>query len=375
MSQGFPGQGNWPAQGGWGRQHDQGFSAQAGFPQQGNPPPAFGPSGSGPRGFGQQGFGQPGFGGPGWPAQPPQQQVPGRPPRRSLKPLIIGALAVVGLVIAGLIAYSLLSAPRYENDDYVPPSAEVEVPLPDAQVSEVEALLTANAVYAQTVPEPVRCEPANPNLDVPNATDDEVQAYIEDIVACSMRVWDPAFRGSNRWELPRPKANVYGESVTTPCGTSGPNGLYCAANQQIYFSRNVPAWQDPLIIDDVITHEFGHHVQARTLVLVATAYSQRQVDRDTALELNRRIELQADCFEGLIIRSIARSRDYSPQQIEAIRNSIHDGGDDTIAEQLGREVERGHGTSAARVYWWSRGINSSDVGQCNTFIAPSHEVP
>lgn len=355
MSQGYSGQSNWSTQGGWGQQGPTPGWPQAPMPAQG--------------GWGPQGPA------PGWQAPMPQPPFPGQKPRRSLKPVIIGALAVVGLVIIGLIAYSLLSSPRYENDDYVPPPAGAEVPLPSARVSEIEAILTANELYAQVVPEPVRCEPATPDLDVPNATDAEVQAYLDDIVACSMRVWDPAFRGTNRWELPRPKTNVYGASVSTPCGTSGPNGLYCGANQQIYFSRNVPQWQHPIIIDDVITHEFGHHIQARALLMAATRYSQQQVAKEASLEFDRRVELQADCFEGLTIRSIARSRDYSPQDIAAIRDSIHEGGDDTIAEQIGREVERGHGTSAARVYWWSRGISSADVRQCNTYIAPSHEVP
>jgi predicted metalloprotease len=311
---------------------------------------------------------------PAWGGAGGQFPAPQPPRRRGLGPVILAGLGVLGVIMLGLVAYSVFSGPDYQNEDYVPPPPGNVKPFPDAPVSEVENLVTRNSLYAQTVPRPVSCVLSNPDMDIDAASNAEVKAYIDELMACNMRVWDPPFQATGEYELVRPAVNVYGESVTTPCGggeAMGPNAVYCSANQEVYWSRAItgflPLLSEPHAVDMVMAHEFGHGIQARTLILQANAYSQRQVDRSEALEMNRRIELQADCFAGLWVQSVAESMDYSQAEI---RNMI------AAIEQTGDEpgTEGDHGQAASRGYWIQIGMSRADVGGCNTHIADGDVV-
>ena len=337
MTQGFTPQ--WPTQPGWA-----------------GPAPARGP-------------------GPSWGA--PTGPAPSPPPRRrSLGPVILAALIVVGVIMLGLIVYSLTSQsqPPFQNDDYVPPAPGTGSPLPRLAGTDPEAILTSNSLYAQTVPRPVRCEPSNPDLDIDAASDAEVTTYIDEIIACNMRVWNPPFEGTGEYELVRPVVNVYGDSVTTPCGggrAMGPNASYCGANQEVYWSRvitrHLPALSAPHAVDMVMSHEFGHAIQARTVILQATGYSQQSLSRSEALELHRRLELQADCFAGLWVQSVAESMSYSSNDITNLIAAMAQVGD-----RPGTEGD--HGQSQSRTYWIQVGMSGDDVGRCNTYIAESDLV-
>lgn len=294
-----------------------------------------------------------------------------------LAPIVIGAL-VVSLALVGFLGYSLGSGPDYQNDDYVPPPPGPAAPLPSGSADDAYARVTANDLYAQSIPEPVRCEQPDPDFDVLSATDEEVATYINDLMTCAMRVWNPAFEAT-RWELTRPEVTVYRESITTPCGSGrpdGPNARYCITDQGVYFSRNVAEWQRPHIIDEVMAHEFGHHVQARAGILGAERYL-RESSRGGGMsrELSRRSELQADCFEGMFMRSIQLSRGYTDSQIAEIKQSVYASGDETRRRRGGGPARGGHhGTGDSRVYWWNQGFTGTDIGRCNTYTAPSELV-
>ncbi|NNG21251.1 hypothetical protein HJ590_17155 [Naumannella sp. ID2617S] len=394
MSQGFSG-GPWGQQGG-------GTPSQS-WGQQSFGQPGFGQQGFGQQGFGQgQGFGQPQFGSPqfgqpqfgspqgqqGWGQQQPGQpggwggpQFPTPKPKRSLKPFLIAALAVVGLAIVALVVNSMLQ-PRYQNDDYTPPAPGDVKPFPDADESEAKAITDDNALYKQQVPVPVRCELRNPNMNVVTATDAEVKDYIDDLMACNMRVWDQPFKGTGKYELVRPIVNIYGASGTSPCGGGkavGPNAFYCPANQQVYYSRKIheahPAlaiMAQPHVIDEVMAHEFGHALQGRTLILFANQYQQTKVDKKEALELNRRIEVQADCFAGMYLQSVGRSMNYTDKNWQDIQTSVRNGGDDVLSGKP--DVWGNHGNAASRLYWVQVGLTSTDIAKCNTMTAPAQYV-
>ncbi len=283
----------------------------------------------------------------------------------------------------GFILYSLLSGPDYQNDDYVPPPPGTLAPFPDAQVSEVDTLLTANPLYAQTLPVPVRCDLTNPDLHLPSATDDEVKAYIDDLMACNMRVWDQPFQGTQRFQLVRPAVNIYRDSAQTPCGSFGPNGLYCSANQQVYFSRlypeihpNLAVTNEPHVIDEIMSHEFAHGIQARTVLLVGGRYKERQAANEAqGREFARRVELQADCFAGMFLQSVHQSVGYTETDFEQISRAMRASGDDELANRPNDPAVRGgHGHGVSRLYWLQVGLTSTDVGRCNTFTAPSDYV-
>jgi predicted metalloprotease len=83
------------------------------------------------------------------------------------------------------------------------------------------------------------------------------------------------------------------------------------------------------------------------------------------------MELQADCFAGLWGNHADRSRQVLEQgDIEEALGAATAIGDDRLQrEGQGYVVPESftHGTSAQRVHWFTRGIESGDVGDCNTF--------
>lgn len=316
----------------------------------------------------------------------PGGQFPGSPRgrKRSPLPLILGGLAVVVLAMVGLGLYSVLGGPDYQNDDYVPPPPGDVKPFPDFRVSEAETLLTQHAIYGEQLATPIRCELSNPDMDMATATDEEVKAYIDELMACNMRVWDQPFRGTGTYELVRPVVNIYRESVTSPCGGGAkePNAFYCSANQQVYFSRDLdkihPALaviNQPHVVDGIMAHEFAHGMQARLLVLQSFAYRANQSDRRAAFELQRRVELQADCFAGMYVQAVATSSEYTSEDVNNIIESMRAVGDDNLANRPDDPgIVGNHGHGASRVYWHQVGLTSTDIGACNTFVAPAEHV-
>jgi hypothetical protein len=98
---------------------------------------------------------------------------------------------------------------------------------------------------------------------------------------------------------------------------------------------------------------------------------QRRVDRVEANQLSVRQELQADCFAGIWAHHANRSRHILEQgDIEEALNAASSIGDDRLQHQAkGYVVPEAftHGSSAQRVRWFKRGVQTGNVEQCNTF--------
>jgi hypothetical protein len=123
----------------------------------------------------------------------------------------------------------------------------------------------------------------------------------------------------------------------------------------------------------VIAHEVGHHVQNQLGILPRAEQAKRGVSRAEANNLQVRVELQADCFAGVWAHHADQSRQLLEQgDIEEGLNAAAAIGDDRLQRQGRGYVSPEsftHGTSAQRVGWFKRGIESGDVGQCETFSA------
>jgi len=98
-------------------------------------------------------------------------------------------------------------------------------------------------------------------------------------------------------------------------------------------------------------------------------------ERSSAAESNAlsvKIELQADCFAGVWARRAQAERGWRLEQgdIETALNAASMIGDDTLQKKArGTVVPETftHGTSAQRVSWFKRGVDSGDINQCDTF--------
>jgi predicted metalloprotease len=190
------------------------------------------------------------------------------------------------------------------------------------------------------------------------------------------KTWAAVFaKNGNAFEAPA--LRFYDRNGVSGCGAaqSAMGPFYCPTDRTIYLDTsffdelaNRFGAKGDFAQDYVIAHEFGHHIQN----LLGTSDKVQQIQRSSnATEGNAasvKLELQADCFAGVWA---ADNRDrMEPGDLEEGLTAAHAIGDDTLQQQSqGRVVPDSftHGTSAERMKWLKRGIDSGDLAQCDTF--------
>lgn len=202
-------------------------------------------------------------------------------------------------------------------------------------------------------------------------------------LADTENVWNKLFaQAGKRYEEPR--LVLFSGQIRSACGmaaaATGP--FYCPGDHKVYIdlsfydelSRRFGAPGD-FARAYVIAHEVGHHVQnlLGTSDQVQQAY--RSGDEKRANALSVRLELQADCYAGVWANHTNKARRMLENgDIEAGLNAASAIGDDRLQKQGGGRVNPDsftHGTSAQRVRWFKRGIETGDARQCDTFAAKS----
>jgi predicted metalloprotease len=121
----------------------------------------------------------------------------------------------------------------------------------------------------------------------------------------------------------------------------------------------------------VLAHEVGHHVQNITGVL------ERQPFEGNANERSVRVELQADCYAGVWAHEASRQGRAAQGRVELDPGDTEEGlnaaaaiGDDRLQQRSRGHVAPEsftHGTSAQRVSWFRRGMETGDPRACDTF--------
>ena len=261
------------------------------------------------------------------------------------------------MALAGLAIVSLTAQPSevaYVNDDYeVPPPDTAPPPLPTPETYEqAEQWITANAFYAQTTPAPVRCD--SQPINVTTSTDEQLDAHFEGLMECLVRVWQPPIAAAG-FLIVRPTVTVYGDQITTKCGSVGVNAFYCSADQQLYYSNQLPkvipsAAGNKWTADIIMAHEYAHLLQGRTGISISThALAQRSGDKATEYAYIRRLETQADCFSGMFIRSVSVSLGVQQDDLKGIEATYVAIGDDTLTGDP--NVVGNHGLARSRLYW------------------------
>jgi hypothetical protein len=123
----------------------------------------------------------------------------------------------------------------------------------------------------------------------------------------------------------------------------------------------------------VIAHEVGHHIQDLNGTLGRIEQRQQAMPTAAGNALQVKIELQADCLAGVWAAN-ARARDGTSildrGDAEAGLRAASAIGDDTLQrETQGTVVPDSftHGTSAQRVQWLRKGLDTGDPAACDTF--------
>jgi len=213
------------------------------------------------------------------------------------------------------------------------------------------------------------------------AGDEPLKDFVSVILADTEDTWGELFQRMGR-QYERPHLVLFSGAVRSACGFAeaavGP--FYCPGDRKLYidlsFYRDL---RDKLGAPGdfaqayVIAHEVGHHVQNLLGIAERVQAAQGKRGRTEANALQVRMELQADCLAGVWANNAQRARNLLESgDIEEGLNAASAIGDDRLQRQAqGRVVPESftHGSSAQRVRWFKRGIDSGDPGQCDTFTA------
>jgi predicted metalloprotease len=181
----------------------------------------------------------------------------------------------------------------------------------------------------------------------------------------------------------RTKVTLFRDAIESACGfaQSATGPFYCPEDGQVYLdlgffndlSRRLGASGD-FAQAYVITHELGHHVQ-NLLGLNERASSDRRSGANSA---SVALELQADCFAGVWGHEAAqpgRAVRLSEGDVEEGLRAAAAIGDDRLQKMsTGRVMPERftHGTSAQRVEWFKRGMDSGDPRACGASVSTTH---
>ena len=210
---------------------------------------------------------------------------------------------------------------------------------------------------------------------------DQMARFVSTVLADTEDTWSTLFRAGGS-TYAHPRLVLFSGSTPTACGTglsaSGP--FYCPGDQKIYIDLSFyHLMQQRFHVSGefaqayVIAHEVGHHVQHLLGISDKVDRARRSMPDTQANALSVRLELQADCFAGIWAHHADRARSIlEAGDIEAALGAASAIGDDALQRQSQGEVVPDsftHGTSAQRVRWFRRGIESGEMKNCNTFEA------
>jgi predicted metalloprotease len=123
----------------------------------------------------------------------------------------------------------------------------------------------------------------------------------------------------------------------------------------------------------VIAHEIGHHVQNQLGIMERVDRMRERMSEQESKQLSVRLELQADFLAGVWANHAQKSLQIlEAGDVEEALNAASAIGDDRIQKQMQGYVVPDaftHGTSAQRVRWFRRGLESGDMKQGDTFSA------
>lgn len=207
----------------------------------------------------------------------------------------------------------------------------------------------------------------------------ELMTFSKRILASTEDIWTEQFRQMGK-EYVRPKLRAFCGTEPTACGMGdaamGP--FYCPADSKVYidlsFFRELSerfAAPGESAMAYVIAHEIGHHIQNLLGISEQVQRRRQQLDEVASNKLSVRLELQADFLAGVWAHYAQNEQHVlMPGEIEDALRAANAIGDDNLQRQAQGQVVPDaftHGTSAQRMRWFSKGFETGDITQGNTF--------
>ncbi|MFF4126423.1 neutral zinc metallopeptidase [Microbispora rosea] len=349
------------------------------------------------------------FQGPGWvPQSPPPPRGPAapypppawRPPRRkSGAGAVIGALmGVLALVFVLIVVVSALVG-LSDHDETVSPVAIPTFtfsPFPtDEATTDTEPTgkpTSKPTSQPTTRPTPVLNRTtknntlyragslAKTNCRAGNASiynHTQFKALILKTGGCMGKAWGPALkRVGIEWSPPN--YMIAARKGRGACGDYPSPGsnvpYYCPSNSTIYASTSAMTREyGPLgswngIIVSMMAHEYGHHIQ--NLSGISDSWWRQTLDSGSQsgkMALSRRHELQATCFGGMFMQSVAASYPIDTTRRNTLLWAYSHLGDPPGGP-------RDHGNTRSNAAWFRQGYTRPKAYQCNTWVVGSTSV-
>ena len=207
--------------------------------------------------------------------------------------------------------------------------------------------------------------------------EDELAQFVSVVLASTEDVWHAQMKNYRE-----PKLVLFRGQKQSGCGSasasSGP--FYCSEDEKLYIDlsfyeelKNQLNAPGDFAQAYVIAHEVGHHVQ-HILGITDKVHAMREkISEAEYNQLSVKLELQADFLAGVWAYHAKDNQGFiEPDDIEEAINAASAIGDDRLQKQFQGTVipdSFTHGTSAQRVRWFTKGFQTGDTAQGDTFSA------
>jgi predicted metalloprotease len=218
-----------------------------------------------------------------------------------------------------------------------------------------------------------------PGVESAPPGDDPMRDFVSAVLGSTEETWSALFSASGQ-SYREPSLVLFSGLTSSGCGTgqSAMGPFYCLVDQTVYIDLSFyedlrTRFQAPGDFAQayVIAHEVGHHVQNMLGTMEQVHQLRGRQGEAEANSMSVRLELQADCYAGLWAHHAERAKPMLESgDVEEALGAASAIGDDRIQRQTqGTMVPESftHGSSAQRVRWFRRGLETGDAKSCDTF--------
>jgi len=215
-----------------------------------------------------------------------------------------------------------------------------------------------------------------------NKNEDALKEFVGVVLKDTEDVWTKLFREQLGKRYVKPKLVLYSGMDQSGCGIaqSATGPFYCPADQKVYIDlsfynelQNRFHAPGDFAMAYIVAHEVGHHVQNLLGITQQVEQRRRRLGEADANKLSVRLELQADFLAGVWAHHDQKLNNILERgDIEEAMNAASSVGDDRIQMQSRGYVVPDaftHGTSAQRMKWFKKGLESGDLNAGDTFGA------
>lgn len=211
---------------------------------------------------------------------------------------------------------------------------------------------------------------------VPSPEEEELVTFVKVVLGSTEDVWHAQMQNYRE-----PTIELFSGSVQSACGnaTASTGPFYCSEDEGVFIDlsfyeelKTRLGAPGDFAQAYVIAHEVGHHVQ-HILGITDKVHAMRaQLSEEEYNKLSVKLELQADFLAGVWAHHADKTNNafIEADDLEEAINAASAIGDDRLQQQSQGYVTPDsftHGTSEQRVRWFTKGFETGDIKQGDTF--------